>query len=167
MPREITNKSPVTIAEARELLIERSEADELSYLQRGALEHAHITAKVSAEIAKELTGILVSRYGIELDNAITLVNILPNNIDELRQLLSDTMKYPTEIIEDLSELIKLIEEEKPIPKKFLTPLKKEAPAKKDEPEEAEDDEGDEEGAPDWFDDVDKEDEYDEFIDERE
>jgi DNA-directed RNA polymerase subunit F len=160
MPREITNKTPVTIAEARELLIERSEADELSYLQRGALEHAHITAKVSAEIAKELTRILVSRYKIELDNAITLVNILPNNIDELRQLLSDTSKYPTEIIEDISELIKIIEEEKPIPEKFRTALEKDIPDEKDEPE---DKAAEEEGKPDWFDDVDKEDEY---LDER-
>ena len=166
MPREITNKSPVTIAEARELLVERSEADELSYLQRGALEHAHITAKVSADIAKELTKILVSRYRIELDNAITLVNILPNNIDELRQLLSDTSKYPTEIIEDILELIKLIEEEKPISEKFHTPLSEEILKEKETDEE---DEEDEEDLPEWFDEVDEvdeEEEYDEFTDER-
>ena len=161
MPREITNKTPITIAEARELLVERSEADELSYLQRGALEHAHITAKVSADVAKELTEILVSRYRIELDNAITLVNIIPNNIDELRQLLSDTSKYPTEIIEDILELIKFIEEEKPIPKKFHTPLSKEVLVEKEEPKVEEDEE---EELPDWFDDVDDGDEHEEFQD---
>ncbi len=114
MPKEIYRSDPISLPEVKKLLLERSKEEELSYMQRIALEHAQIVARISEEDAKRLIDIFVEKYRLSDNGAITLANYMPDTIDEIRQLLGkDAISMETETIEQiLGELsnIKLLDD---------------------------------------------------------
>lgn len=114
MPKEIYRSDPISLPEVKKLLLDRSKEEELSYMQRIALEHAQIVSRISDEDAKRLVDIFVEKYRLSDNGAITLANYMPNTIDEIRQLLGkDAISMETETIEEiLSELsnIKLLDD---------------------------------------------------------
>ena len=114
MPKEIYRSDPISLPEVKKLLLDRSKEEELSYMQRIALEHAQIVARITDEDAKRLIDIFVEKYRLSNNGAITLANYMPNTIDEIRQLLGkDAISMETETIEEiLNELsnIKLLDD---------------------------------------------------------
>lgn len=115
MPKEIRNKTAITIAEAYDLLMQRekdSKAYEmpLSFMQKEALEHARTTRKCSAADAKSLVKDLVEVYGVSTIAAITTTNTLPDTIDELREMLQpDSKKMNSENLQKIIARIEQIE----------------------------------------------------------
>jgi DNA-directed RNA polymerase subunit F len=63
------------------------EGEDLSYMQRIALEHAQLTSRISSDVAKKLVDDLVKIFSMTKKSAITLANFIPNNIEELKVLL--------------------------------------------------------------------------------
>jgi DNA-directed RNA polymerase subunit F len=88
LPKEIYESDPISIPEVRELLLARAkEGDELSYMQRIALEHAHLTSRVTSEVAENLVRELMEKFRITKKGAITLANFIPDTTDEIKLLL--------------------------------------------------------------------------------
>ncbi|MCY3411448.1 MAG: hypothetical protein INQ03_07440 [Candidatus Heimdallarchaeota archaeon] len=113
------NSEPISIPEVRELLLDRANEGELSYMQRLALEHAQLVSRIGSDQAKALIKNLKETFMLSNEAAITLANYVPQNIHELRQLIGkEALKMETETIEKiLHELegIKLMEMDHYIP----------------------------------------------------
>lgn len=88
MPKEIYESDPISVPEVRKILLDRAmEGEDLSYMQRIALEHAQLTSRISSDIAKKLVDDLMKTFSMTKKSAITLANFIPNNIEELKVLL--------------------------------------------------------------------------------
>jgi len=114
LPKEIYQSDPISLPEVKKLLLDRAQEDELSYMQRIALEHAQLVTRISVEDAKHLVDTFIEKFRLSDKGAITLANYMPNTIDEIRQLLGkDAISMETETIEEiLNELsnIKLLDD---------------------------------------------------------
>ncbi len=111
MPKEIYHSEPISIPEVKQLLIARAkDGDELSYMQRIALEHAQLVTKISAESAKSLIEELMEKFRLSDKAALTLANFMPNTIDEIRQLLGkEIVAMETETVEEILESLLAVE----------------------------------------------------------
>ena len=111
MPEEIHYSEPISLPEVRELLLKRlQETDDLSYVQRIALEHAQLVSRIDSDKAKELIDDLVEKFRISEKGAITLANFMPDTIDEIRQLLDkDATLMETETIQEILETLSSVE----------------------------------------------------------
>ena len=111
MPEEIHYSEPISLPEVRELLLKRlQETDDLSYVQRIALEHAQLVARVESDKAIELIDELVEKFRISNKGAITLANYMPDTIDEIRQLLDkDATLMETETIQEILETLSSVD----------------------------------------------------------
>ena len=88
MPKEIYESDPISVPEVRKILLDRAmEGEDLSYMQRIALEHAQLTSRISSNDAKKLVDDLMKIFSMTKKSAITLANFIPNNIEELKVLL--------------------------------------------------------------------------------
>ena len=88
MPKEIYESDPISVPEVRKILLDRAmEGEDLSYMQRIALEHAQLTSRISSDVAKKLVDDLIKTFSMTKKSAITLANFIPNNIEELKVLL--------------------------------------------------------------------------------
>jgi DNA-directed RNA polymerase subunit F len=105
LPKKIYHSEPISVPEVRELLIERAkEGEELSYMQRIALEHAQLTSRISAEVAKNLIEDLKESFRLTDKGCITLANFIPDTVDEIRQLLGkEASTLETETLEQILE----------------------------------------------------------------
>ncbi len=88
MTKEIYESDPISVPEVRKILLDRAmEGEDLSYMQRIALEHAQLTSRISSDVAKKLVDDLMKTFSMTKKSAITLANFIPNNIEELKVLL--------------------------------------------------------------------------------
>ena len=88
MPKEIYESDPISVPEVRKILLDRAmEGEDLSYMQRIALEHAQLTSRISSDVAKKLVDDLMKTFSMTKKSAIALANFIPNNIEELKVLL--------------------------------------------------------------------------------
>lgn len=88
MPKEIYESDPISVPEVRKILLDRAmEGEDLSYMQRIALEHAQLTSRISSDVAKKIVDDLMKTFSMTKKSAITLANFIPNNIEELKVLL--------------------------------------------------------------------------------
>ena len=120
MPKEIYERDPISIPEVRQLLLDRAmEGEELSYMQRIALEHAHLTSRISAEAARSLIDELMNRFSMSKKGAITLANFMPDVIEEIKVLLGkEAGNFEQETFEEMLDLLNSIE--------FLSPEERES-----------------------------------------
>jgi DNA-directed RNA polymerase subunit F len=111
VPKEIYHSEPISIPEVKQLLIARAkDGDELSYMQRIALEHAQLVTKISAESAKSLIEELMEKFRLSDKAALTLANFMPNTIDEIQQLLGkEIVAMETETVEEILESLLAVE----------------------------------------------------------
>lgn len=102
MPKEIYRSEPISLPEVKKLLLDRALEEDLSYMQRIALEHAQLVTRINVEDAKNLIDTFVEKYRLSDRGAITLANYMPTTIDEIRQLLGkDAISMETETIEEI------------------------------------------------------------------
>ena len=83
MSKKALRERPLTIPEAKKLLESIGE-DKLDQFQRRSLDYASKFSKVEPEKAEELVKILNEKYGLEVEEAISIVNIMPESIEEIR-----------------------------------------------------------------------------------
>ena len=102
MPKEIYDSEPISLPEVKKLLLDRAQEEDLSYMQRIALEHAQLVTRINVDDAKKLVDTFVEKYRLSDNGAITLANYMPTTIDEIRQLLGkDAISMETETIEEI------------------------------------------------------------------
>jgi DNA-directed RNA polymerase subunit F len=111
LPEEIHHRELISLPEVREILLDRlKETEDLSYVQRIALEHAQLVARIDAPTAKELIDGLMEKFRISHKGAITLANYMPDTIDEIRQLLDkDATLMETETIQEILDTLSSVE----------------------------------------------------------
>lgn len=111
MPKEVYHSEPISIPEVKELLLSRArEGEELSYMQRIALEHAQLVSRIDAKVSKELVGLLIEKFRLTNKGAITLANYIPTTVDEVRQLLwKEALSMETETLEQILEEVSKVD----------------------------------------------------------
>ncbi len=119
MVKKVYESKRITLPEALAYLRERLEEDEeeASYYQRIALEHAQEFSKLPAKHARILVEKLIEDFRLSEVSAISIVNVLPDTIDELRAVLGSEGRPLTtdtlyEMLNAISEVVTMeIDEE--------------------------------------------------------
>ncbi len=104
MVKKVYESRKITLPEALEYLRKRKEEGEedLNYYQRIALEHAEMFSKTNAKRARAIVEMLIEDYRLSEIAAISVANILPNTIDELRAVIgSEARTITTETLYEM------------------------------------------------------------------
>ena len=87
MARKILIEKAITNAEAK-VVLENVKEEELGEFQRRTLDYTRRFAKLPADKASKLVEELSSELQLERNDAIQIVNTLPQSIEELRAVLT-------------------------------------------------------------------------------
>ncbi|MHA1300737.1 MAG: RNA polymerase Rpb4 family protein [Candidatus Helarchaeota archaeon] len=113
MEKKIIEEKNLTLAEVKAILKEREEKEtELSYVQRITLDYINKFSKFDPEESRQFVDDLVSKFGIDENFAIQIVNLsnLPEKEEELDLIFDRADNKPTE--EQKKEILELIKEYK-------------------------------------------------------
>jgi len=105
MSKKALRERPLTIPEVKKLLESIGE-EKLDQFQRRSLDYASKFSKVEPDKAEELVKILNEKYGLEVEEAIQIVNTMPESVEEIRVFLAGGRK----IVESskLQEILNLL-----------------------------------------------------------
>ncbi len=108
--KKIIETDPITIAQVKTMLEERSESYELNYEQNLALDHVNkftkIDQKTAAELVKELEEI------VKKAQAIKLADMMPKDLADMRLMFAkERGSHKKEEMETLLEIINKYREE--------------------------------------------------------
>lgn len=105
MSKKALRERALTIPEVKKLLESIGE-DKLDQFQRRSLDYASKFSRVEPEKAEELVKILIAKYGLEEEEAIQIVNTMPESVEEIRVFLAGGRK----IVESskLQEILNLL-----------------------------------------------------------
>ena len=106
MARKIMMEKLITNAEAKEVL-EKGKEEELGEFQRRTLDYSRRFAKLPADKAAKLVEELSSKLQLERNDAIQIVNTLPQSVEELRAVLTVKGRFvSTEQLNGILEIMK-------------------------------------------------------------
>lgn len=91
MGKNELSESKLTLPQVKKLL-ETIGEENLDQFQRRTLDYVNKFSKVDAETAEQLLRKLVSEFGLEVDEAVQIVNCMPETVDELRIFLAGGRK---------------------------------------------------------------------------
>jgi DNA-directed RNA polymerase subunit F len=102
-------KKKLTIPQVKKVLEAMGE-ENLDQFQRRTLDYAAKFSKTEAEAAEGLMERLVTEFGLDEDEAVQVLNCMPNNVEELRVFLAGGRK----IIEasKLQTIVNLLNEQR-------------------------------------------------------
>ena len=105
MPREIVSVEKISNPEARRIIEEKLGEETAGLLVKRALDYLNQSTKCSEDTAAEIRKELVE-LGFSEGGAIVLVNIVPQELVELRSLLPDPdQKLSEEVLRKALELL--------------------------------------------------------------
>jgi DNA-directed RNA polymerase subunit F len=109
MSKRALRERPLTIPEVKKMLESLGE-EKLDQFQRRSLDYASKFSRIDAEKAETLVKELAEKFGLEEDEAIQVVNSMPESIEEIRVFLAGGRK----IVEasKLQEILNLLKEYK-------------------------------------------------------
>jgi DNA-directed RNA polymerase subunit F len=87
MPRKATKERAVTIPEVKGILESIGE-EELDQFQRRSLDYASKFSKVDPTTAEKLVPELIEKFELEEEEAVQLVNCMPESVEEIRVFLA-------------------------------------------------------------------------------
>lgn len=106
MARKLLEEKLVTNAEAKAIL-EKVEEEKLGEFQRRTLEFTRKFAKLPPDKAAKLTEDLSSKLQLERNDAVQIVNTLPQSVEELRAVLTVKGRFvSTEQLNGILEIVK-------------------------------------------------------------
>ncbi len=106
MARKILETRTITNPEARSIL-ENVKEEELGEFQRRTLEFTRKFSKLPPDKAEKLTEDLSSKLQLDRNDAIQIVNSLPQTVEELRALLTVKGRFvSTEQLKGILEIMK-------------------------------------------------------------
>lgn len=91
MARKPTRERALTIPEVKRLL-ELIGEEKLDQFQRRTFDYASKFSKVEEDKIEMLIKILIEKYGLDEEEAIQIVNCMPQSIDEIRVFLGGGRK---------------------------------------------------------------------------
>src|SRR5512136_1130558 len=109
MPPKAQREHMLTIPEVKKAL-ELIGEDKLDQFQRRSLDYASKFAKVDEEKAENIVDTLRTKFGLDEEEAIQIVNCMPESIEEIRVFLGGGRK----IIETskLQEILSFLDEQR-------------------------------------------------------
>jgi DNA-directed RNA polymerase subunit F len=107
MAKKAISERNLTLPEVKKILESIGE-ENLDQFQRRTYDYVSKFSKVEAEDAMKLVGTLVGEFGLEEEEAVQIVNCMPESVEELRVFLAGGRK----IIETskLEAIVKLLDE---------------------------------------------------------
>lgn len=105
MPRKASKEKMLTIPEVKQLLESIGE-ENLDQFQRRALDYAAKFAKVEAKAAGELLKGLMEKFELEEEDAVQIVNCMPESIEEIRVFLGGGRKIME--VQKLEEILNFL-----------------------------------------------------------
>ncbi len=104
---KVLESVPVSMAEAKEIMLEREKKGELIYEQKLALEHLKRFTKLSESDAKKFLGELFSIVRMSPETAVQIASLLPKTPDEVRLIFTgERFSLKEEEIEKIMALVK-------------------------------------------------------------
>jgi len=104
---EIKKKQPISVSEVKEIM-EKSDPESMDQIQRWTFDYVSKFAKIDGKAAKKLKQQLVKECGITEEEAVEIVNNLPNTEAELRAFTFGWKKLI--LAETLEKMLKIIKE---------------------------------------------------------
>ena len=89
MPKRELKQRSITITKAKEILESIGE-EQLEQIQRRSLDFVTKFAKLDTDAAEKLLDILTKEFNLEEDEAIPIINSMPESIEELRIFLESS-----------------------------------------------------------------------------
>jgi len=86
MPRKATKERVVTIPEVKKVLESIGE-ENLDQFQRRSLDYAAKFSKVDFRVGEDLVKKMTDEFGLEEEEAVQIVNCMPESIEEIRVFL--------------------------------------------------------------------------------
>jgi len=137
--RKELNSQPVSLAEVKKILQERSKEPDFGYEQQTCLDYANAFCKLKEQDAKKLVEELMKIEGMTLDAAIKITDILPPYKTTLNTILAkDKITLDEDKLTSVLELVK-----KASGKKISPPPKSVEPKEDEKEEEASEEKSDE------------------------
>lgn len=87
MPRKALKERPITVPEVKETL-EAIGEERLNQFQRRTLDYAAKFSKVDPDTAETLVDNLVKQFELEEEEAVQIINCMPESIQEIRVFLA-------------------------------------------------------------------------------
>ncbi len=105
---EILNKRIISLPQAKEIL-DRIKIEEMDQIQRWTYDYVGKFAKTNSENAERILKDLVEKCDLKEEEAVELINAMPNSIEELRAftfgwkklILTDTLDKILEILRSI------------------------------------------------------------------
>jgi len=87
MPRKVFKERIITLPQVSEILKAIGE-ENLDQFQRRSLDYAAKFSKVDAKVIEEILKKLTEEFGLEEEEAVQIVNCMPESIEEIRTFLA-------------------------------------------------------------------------------
>ena len=87
MPKKVLKEQALTVPEVKEALESIGE-EHLDQFQRRSLDYAVKFSKVDAKAAKDLVKKLMEEFELDEEEAVQIVNCMPESIEEIRTFLA-------------------------------------------------------------------------------
>lgn len=87
MPKKVLKEKIVTVSQVKGML-EAIGEENLDQFQRRSLDYVSKFSKIEAAKAEELVEKLTGQFGLEEDEAVQVVNCMPESIEEVRVFLA-------------------------------------------------------------------------------
>jgi len=91
MPRKAIKKQIITIPQAKKILESIGE-EQLDQFQRRSLDYTSKFSKLDSKTAEKLITGLVEKFKLEEEEAVQLVNCMPESVEEIRVFLAGGRK---------------------------------------------------------------------------
>ena len=104
--KKLLAAKPVSLFEVKEFLKERSEQGELTYEQNLTSEYVKKYAKLAKTKAAKLLEELNAVEGMDEELAVKIVDVLPQNLDVLRLIVSKGSKIKEEGLQSILKAVK-------------------------------------------------------------
>ncbi len=85
---KIVETIPISMPEAKEIMVKREKEGEMNYEQKLALEHLKNFTHIKATDAKKMITDITAIIKMSPETLAQIINILPKNADELRMIFA-------------------------------------------------------------------------------
>lgn len=105
--KDIKHSEPVTIAEVREIF-SKMEADQMDQIQRWTYDYTSKFSHIGPKQARRMKKALMEGCGLTEEEAVEIINIMPESIAEIRSFTFGWKKLI--LAETLSKMHRIIQE---------------------------------------------------------
>ena len=104
---EVVKKRMLSLPEVKEIL-SKHDVESMDQIQRWTYDYVSKFAKIEPNAAKKMKQDLISQCGLTEEEAVEIVNVLPNSLPELRSFTFGWKKLI--LSETLEKILKIIDE---------------------------------------------------------